>query len=441
MRLRAMFLLADAFNSSGDRERSWTLLEHMGKLPLDGLSRAQLALQRAWCLMPAGDPEGVGDHFSEFIGHAERDPSYVCPRTADRIHLLCIGLPRVALAFQRYYSLSENVRDQTNAPWRLAALAVGAWGYFWCGRREPIPGILQQGEALHQKFGGIRLVSERLLQFRTLYYAANGQFEAATSLSRSLIEALQTPEAAAHRAVWLRGYQHALARMYWMSQDYGNYRALAPTLLAPRLPGEWPFIDTAIELMRGQLAILREDWRTAEEALEQAVRTHQRFRMPMTYGDPRISLAWMHLLRDDEEQTWNAFAPVMREVLEDQALGLLLLEPPFIVDALLKTIPADVRRTPAYEAFAARLGQWRSKVGEASSDAPTMGPLAVLSEREREVLAQVAAGASNKHIARDLALSLHTVKRHIANILDKLDCASRGQAADRYRRATLASSG
>jgi LuxR family transcriptional regulator, maltose regulon positive regulatory protein len=50
----------------------------------------------------------------------------------------------------------------------------------------------------------------------------------------------------------------------------------------------------------------------------------------------------------------------------------------------------------------------------------------------------VASGASNKHIARTLELSLHTVKRHICNILDKLDCDSRGQAADRYRRAARA---
>jgi LuxR family maltose regulon positive regulatory protein len=62
------------------------------------------------------------------------------------------------------------------------------------------------------------------------------------------------------------------------------------------------------------------------------------------------------------------------------------------------------------------------------------GPLTELSAREYEVLAEVAAGASNKIIARKLSLSLHTVKRHIANILDKLDCDSRGQAADRFRR-------
>lgn len=52
-----------------------------------------------------------------------------------------------------------------------------------------------------------------------------------------------------------------------------------------------------------------------------------------------------------------------------------------------------------------------------------------LSTREREVLQRIAAGDSNKAIARALDLSPHTVKRHVANILDKLDLRSRGQAA------------
>ncbi|MDB6000129.1 MAG: hypothetical protein JWP52_1828, partial [Rhizobacter sp.] len=52
-----------------------------------------------------------------------------------------------------------------------------------------------------------------------------------------------------------------------------------------------------------------------------------------------------------------------------------------------------------------------------------------ISEREREVLERMAAGDSNKLIARALDLSPHTVKRHVANILDKLELSTRGQAA------------
>jgi len=52
-----------------------------------------------------------------------------------------------------------------------------------------------------------------------------------------------------------------------------------------------------------------------------------------------------------------------------------------------------------------------------------------LSAREREVLQCIAAGDSNKMIARTLGLSQHTVKRHVANILGKLGARSRAQAA------------
>jgi predicted ATPase/DNA-binding CsgD family transcriptional regulator len=56
-----------------------------------------------------------------------------------------------------------------------------------------------------------------------------------------------------------------------------------------------------------------------------------------------------------------------------------------------------------------------------------------LSERELEVLRLVAQGLSNREIARELVLSLGTVKTHIHNICGKLDAASRTQAIARAR--------
>ena len=57
---------------------------------------------------------------------------------------------------------------------------------------------------------------------------------------------------------------------------------------------------------------------------------------------------------------------------------------------------------------------------------------AVLSEREKEVLAFVARGARNREIAEELAISEFTVKRHMQNILQKLDVPSRRAAAAFY---------
>jgi DNA-binding CsgD family transcriptional regulator len=52
-----------------------------------------------------------------------------------------------------------------------------------------------------------------------------------------------------------------------------------------------------------------------------------------------------------------------------------------------------------------------------------------LSPREREVLGLVAEGRSNAAIAKKLRLSEHTVKRHVANILLKLELPTRAAAA------------
>lgn len=52
-----------------------------------------------------------------------------------------------------------------------------------------------------------------------------------------------------------------------------------------------------------------------------------------------------------------------------------------------------------------------------------------LTERELEVLAQVARGLSNREIAAELYISENTVKNHVRNILDKLHLRSRMQAA------------
>jgi ATP/maltotriose-dependent transcriptional regulator MalT len=56
-----------------------------------------------------------------------------------------------------------------------------------------------------------------------------------------------------------------------------------------------------------------------------------------------------------------------------------------------------------------------------------------LSEREREVLALVADGLSNREIAARLIVSLGTVKKHLNNIFGKLHVTSRTRAIQRAR--------
>jgi two-component system nitrate/nitrite response regulator NarP len=62
-------------------------------------------------------------------------------------------------------------------------------------------------------------------------------------------------------------------------------------------------------------------------------------------------------------------------------------------------------------------------------------PLSTLTRREMEVLADLASGRTNKQIARDLGVSLNTVKFHVRNLFQKLGVNSRGQAIAMYLKS------
>ena len=57
-----------------------------------------------------------------------------------------------------------------------------------------------------------------------------------------------------------------------------------------------------------------------------------------------------------------------------------------------------------------------------------------LTPRELEVLAFLAAGASNQRIAGELVVTLDTVKKHVSHIFGKLGAASRTEAVARARQ-------
>ena len=61
-----------------------------------------------------------------------------------------------------------------------------------------------------------------------------------------------------------------------------------------------------------------------------------------------------------------------------------------------------------------------------------------LTQRELDVLALMAEGASNKLIARQLGISVHTVKFYVGSLLDKLDATGRTDAvAHAARRGVI----
>ena len=104
---------------------------------------------------------------------------------------------------------------------------------------------------------------------------------------------------------------------------------------------------------------------------------------------------------------------------------------------LAKDVPAEdlvaaIRTVAAGEAVVAPriLRRLLDRFAESLPDPDATPPreLGTLTEREREVLVQVARGLSNAEIARELRVSETTVKTHVGHVLTKLGLRDRVQA-------------
>ena len=114
------------------------------------------------------------------------------------------------------------------------------------------------------------------------------------------------------------------------------------------------------------------------------------------------------------------------------------------ISYLLKTAAADdvVAAIQAAAADTANLSRdLLARLTRSLQKTPAPDPLDALSRREREVLALLARGHSNRQIARELKIGDETVKSHVSSILAKLGVQDRVQAAIFAVRHEAASTG
>lgn len=149
--------------------------------------------------------------------------------------------------------------------------------------------------------------------------------------------------------------------------------------------------------------------------------------MPGTGG-----LEALQLLKEELPQTQVVMLTVsedaqdLLEALQLGARGYLLknIETDFLLDSIRRAASGESVMSPQMAgrlAEAVRMPQKNSKAAVAETNK--------LSPREAEIIVMLAAGASNKEIARKLELAESTVKIHVQGILRKLNLTSRVQAA------------
>lgn len=147
---------------------------------------------------------------------------------------------------------------------------------------------------------------------------------------------------------------------------------------------------------------------------------------PPDVAGPVIALLPTELTPFTEPAAWRSdVRAVLPADVDATTLGAVIT----VVAAGLSVAPPNSARradAPSDGWPGNRIGIWAEALDH--SGAEDEEHAVTLTPREREVLTLLAAGASNKAIARALDLSVHTVKFHVASLIDKLGAGGRLEA-------------
>ncbi len=146
---------------------------------------------------------------------------------------------------------------------------------------------------------------------------------------------------------------------------------------------------------------------------------------------PVDGITLLKSLREQGEQT-PVIVLTMSEAAEDLAAALRLgvrgyllkdMEPVDVIEGIRRAARGELVVAPSISGKLAAILQSGEEPGSAAS------LVKQLTGRERQILGHVAAGMSNKAIAKALGISHDTVKLHVRHILAKLGLTSRVEAA------------
>ena len=163
----------------------------------------------------------------------------------------------------------------------------------------------------------------------------------------------------------------------------------------------------ALAATLGEAALMDGDAETAAEQLSRAVELHRSIEIPFERAQVELRAGLALSAAGEREMAVERLSDAYRTA---RKLGA-------------RPLAAEAAREVAAlgESVAERLGR------RAEADADGAG----LSRRELEVVRLLSVGRTNREIAQDLFLSQRTVDMHVRNILRKLDCRSRVEAAHR----------
>jgi LuxR family maltose regulon positive regulatory protein len=426
-----------ALTALGRIDQSAPRLASLRREKLSLETRVVVLVACMWHAMDVGSTHRVGPLLEELLGLVEHSTDLALWYRSYPIARVN-GLPGTARALDRWVECVLRLTEGRSSQLRALAFAQRGWREAWAGRLDAALESLQLAVADAQWIGNPPNVRGFLKLLEASLHALRGDAEAALAAARQCID--DHPPGRGPWSLW--GVLLYAARVAGACEALPDLRAHLGRLQALQGVNEaGPTRAPLLATVLGQLAWLEGRGDDAVALWQDALREEHLIDRLGLNVETRVRLAAAHLAADRIGDAAQVLGPVFPCVADHAGVGGVLFARSVLPE--LAAAPWGQRLRPDAQAtLRLWLAQVASHTVPTAAAAPRTGAPAAttpadatgLSARERAVLARIAAGDSNKLIARAFDLSPHTVKRHVANILDKLGVQSRGQAAAWYRR-------
>ncbi len=406
VRIRAMGLEGVAAAKGGDYDGGLQTVRSGLQLALDGdltAVAAELYQRLSLVLYDAADYPRAEEALDTALD--------LCRTSGDAgVEVACVSCIAYVLRDRGdWQRAAEHCRDLIAAS-SSAFVGEGLLGsiHAFQGRRSSARRLLSSSLAVSSKAGHYNMTIDSTTALAAVA-AAEGADDEAAEHCRALLSR------------WERSDDHhyALSGLRWAAAyfarrgDRGAAHACTEALMAIASRGAHAEALAALAHAIAETALADGDADTAAEQLGRAVELHRTLDMPFVRAQIELRSGVALAACGEREAAVERLCDAYRTA---RKLGAR----PLAAEAAGEVAALG-------ESVARRLG------GRAAQQAEGGG----LSRREHEVVRMLAVGRTNLEISQDLFLSRRTVDMHVRNILRKLDCRSRVEAAHRARELGL----
>jgi LuxR family maltose regulon positive regulatory protein len=344
-----------------------------------------------------------------------------------------IGRAGMARPMRRFVDGALSAARDGGETLLAEATVLDTWLVMWRGHREAARTAIERLQEQSRWLGQPRSLSVPLLAAVVVFHAMNGDKEGVRAVCEALLSNAAAPTL---HADWKTNVIAWSGRQSAAADDWPRVRQALHDLGG--LGGTTAFPKLSMRALEARYALHEGRNEDALQTLRSVVEGSADVDRIGFDAFVRASLAVAELRAGSPSAAWSALAPwVDAEGAVNEAGGALICGPAMLEELARARwgSEAPLQAVAVLGAWSELARQWRA--GSSGDRAAAPGADGSLSAREIEVLQCLAAGQSNKLIARALDLSPHTVKRHVARILDRLDLSSRGEAAAWYQKNQL----